>query len=172
MNALSPGKNPPDEINVVIEIPKGSNIKYEIHPKIGILFVDRILSVAMSYPCNYGFIPKTKEKDGDPLDVFVIGDPVIPMSIIRANPIGLLLTEDQEGLDSKIIAVPIIQIDPSSSVYLDAYTISEPMSKQIEHFIEHHKDLEKGKYVKIISWEGKESAKKKISASLHEYNRT
>jgi len=172
LNALSPGNNPPEEINVVIEIPQGSNIKYEIHPKIGMLFVDRILSVAMSYPCNYGFIPKTKEKDEDHLDVFVIGDPVVPMSIIRANPVGLLLTEDQEGLDSKIIAVPVKQIDPGFSIYLDAHTISEYMRKRIEHFIEHHKDLEKGKYVKIISWEGKEAAKKKILASLHEYNRT
>src|SRR5690242_19581300 len=116
--ALSAGKNPPDEVNVVIEISKGSNIKYEVDPETGALFVDRILSTSMSYPCNYGFIPKTKEDDGDPVDVFVlvndpvdvfvlVNDPVVLMSIIRCRPVGVLLTEDQDGKDCKIIAVPL-----------------------------------------------------------------
>src|SRR5437870_8411958 len=108
LDALSAGKSPPDEINVVIEIPKGGKIKYEIDTQTGSLFVDRILSTAMSYPCNYGYIPKTKEDDGDPIDVFVLAnDPVVLMSVIRCQPVGVLLTEDQDGKDSKIIAIPI-----------------------------------------------------------------
>ena len=101
IDALSAGKNPPDEINVLIEIPKGSNIKYEIDSETGALFVDRILSTSMSYPCNYGFIPNTKEEDGDPVDVFVLSNnPVVVMSIIRCKPNRL--TKDQDGQDSKI----------------------------------------------------------------------
>jgi inorganic pyrophosphatase len=113
LNALNAGKNAPYEINVVIEIPKGSNIKYEIGSEAeGGLFVDRILSVSISYPCNYGFIPKTKEDNGDPVDVFVLSNnPLAVMSIIRCKPIGVLSTKDQDGQDSKIIAVPIANID-------------------------------------------------------------
>jgi inorganic pyrophosphatase len=115
LDALSAGKNPPQEINVVVEIPRGSRIKYEIDIETGALFVDRILSTPMVYPCNYGFIPKTEE-DEDPVDVFVLGnDPVASMSIIRSKPIGVLLTEDQDGQDSKIIAIPILKIDPNFS---------------------------------------------------------
>ncbi|MDQ3902731.1 MAG: inorganic diphosphatase, partial [Thermoproteota archaeon] len=108
LDILAPGKNPPDEINAVIEIPKGSSIKYEIDAESGAVFVDRKLFTAMFYPCNYGFIPQTREDDGDPIDVLVLGnDAVIPMSVIRANPVGVLQTEDEEGQDSKVIAVPI-----------------------------------------------------------------
>ncbi|MFL6329653.1 MAG: inorganic diphosphatase, partial [Nitrososphaeraceae archaeon] len=107
LDILTPGKNPPDEINAVIEIPKGSNIKYEIDAESGVVFVDRKLFTAMFYPCNYGFIPQSREDDGDPVDVMVLGnDAVMPMSVIRANPVGVLLTEDEEGQDSKVIAVP------------------------------------------------------------------
>ena len=94
--SLKAGKNPPDEINVVIEIPKGSNIKYEVDDSTGALFVDRQLLPAMFYPCNYGFVPQTKEKDGDPVDVLVLGeDPVAPSAVIKANPVGVLRTADE-----------------------------------------------------------------------------
>lgn len=172
IDKLNSDKNPPDVINVIIEIPKGSNIKYEMDTESGAIFVDRILSTAMFYPCNYGFIPNTKEEDGDPLDVLVLGDdPVMPMSVIRALPVGVLLTEDQEGQDLKIIAAPIAKIDPSFSTITDVNSIPEHILNQIKHFIEHHKDLEKGKYVKVISWAGKEIAKKNISIAIERYKK-
>jgi inorganic pyrophosphatase len=172
LEALSAGKNPPDEINVVIEIPKGSNIKYEIDSETRALFVDRILSTSMSYPCNYGFIPKTKEEDGDPVDVFVLSnDPLVTMSIIRCQPVGVLLTEDQNGQDSKIIAIPITKIDPDFSSVTDLTNIPEHTLSQLKHFIEHHKDLEEGKYAMIKGLEREEVAKKKISESIEKYNK-
>jgi len=170
LNALSPGKNPPDEINVVIEIPKGSAIKYEIDSYTGALFVDRILSTSMVYPCNYGFIPKTEE-DEDLIDVFVLGnDPLVPMSIVRSIPIGVLLTEDQDGQDSKIIAIPIPRIDPDFSRIIDLSGVGEYTLNQLKHFIEHHKELEKGKYVNIKEFKDKEAAKKTISDAIEKYN--
>jgi inorganic pyrophosphatase len=171
LNALTPGKNPPDEINVVIEISKGSAIKYEIDRYTGALFVDRILSTSMVYPCNYGFIPKTEE-DEDLIDVFVLGnDPVVPMSIVRSIPIGMLLTEDQDGQDSKIIAIPIPRIDPDFSRIIDLSDIGEYTLNQLKHFIEHHKELEKGKYVNIKEFKDKEAAKKTISDAIQKYNK-
>jgi inorganic pyrophosphatase len=126
LDALSAGKNPPEEINVVVEIPRGSRIKYEIDSETGALFVDRVLSTSMVYPCNYGFIPKTEEDDEDPVDVFVLGnDPIVSMSIIRSKPIGVLSTEDQDGQDSKIIAIPIPKIDPNFSSIIDLNDIQE-----------------------------------------------
>ena len=143
ISKLNSDNNPQDGINVIVEIPKGSNIKYEIDVENGALFVDRKLSTTMFYPFNYGFIPNTKEDDGDPVDVFVLGDyPLVPMSVIRANPVGMLLTEDQDGRDSKIIAVPIEKVDPSFSNVTDINSIAEHIRNQIKHFIEHHKDLE------------------------------
>lgn len=167
---LKAGKNPPDEINVVVEIPRGSNIKYEIDDESGALFVDRKLFTAMFYPCNYGFVPQTREKDGDPVDVLVLGnDPVAPSSVIRANPVGVLITTDEEGEDSKIVAVPISKVDPSFADVRDIDAIPLHMRDQIKHFFEHYKELEKGKYVKVKSWENRESAKKKISEALERY---
>ncbi len=172
LEALSAGKSPPDEINVLIEIPKGSNIKYEIDSETGALFVDRILSTSMSYPCNYGFIPKTKEEDGDPVDVFVLAnDPLVTMSIIRCQPVAGVLTEDQNGQDSKIIAVPITRIDAEFSSVTDLNAIPEHTLSQLKHFIEHHKDLEEGKYVKIQGLEDKEVTKKKISEAIEKYDK-
>jgi inorganic pyrophosphatase len=172
INTLKPGKNPPHEINAVIEIPQGSSIKYEIDSESGALFVDRKLFTAMVYPSNYGFIPQTEEDDGDPLDIIVLGnDPVVPMSIIRAHPIGVLLTEDEEGRDSKIIAVPIKKLDPSLSFITDISSIPEHVRDQIKHFFEHYKELEKGKYVKVIGWEDKEVAMRKVSEAIERYKK-
>ena len=170
LDSLRPGKNPPDEINAVIEIPKGSNIKYEIDAESGAVFVDRKLFTAMFYPCNYGFIPQSMEDDGDPVDVLVLGnDAVIPMAVIRANPVGVLLTEDEEGQDSKVIAVPITKLDPSFSSVTNINSIPEHIRGQIKHFFEHYKELEKGKYVKVIGWEDKETAKKRICQAIDRY---
>ena len=151
IDRLKPGTKPPDEINVVVEIPKGSSIKYEIDPSGGIS-VDRILFPAIFYPCNYGFIPQTKEESGDdagadPIDVFILGNfSLLPKSVISCRPVGVLLTEDQGGIDPKIIAVPLTKIDPTFSTILDIKDIQENVLTQLKHFIEHHKDLEEGKY--------------------------
>jgi inorganic pyrophosphatase len=170
LDILTPGKNPPDEINAVIEIPKGSNIKYEIDAESGAVFVDRKLFTAMFYPCNYGFIPQSREGDGDPVDVLVLGnDAVMPMSVIRANPVGILLTEDEEGQDSKVIAVPIAKLDPSFSSITNIDNIPEHICNQIKHFFEHYKELEKGKYVRVKGWEDKEIAKERISEAIDRY---
>ncbi|HSF50308.1 MAG TPA: inorganic diphosphatase [Nitrososphaeraceae archaeon] len=162
----------PNQINVMIEIPKGSNIKYEIDKDSGILFVDRKLFTAMFYPCNYGFIPSTLEGDGDPVDVLVIGEfAVFPLSIIRAIPVGVLLTEDEEGQDSKIIAIPISKIDSSFSSINDVDDIPETLKKQIEHFFAHYKELEGGKYVRITGWGNREMAEKRITEAIQRYSK-
>ncbi len=172
IDALKAGKNPPDEINVVIEIPKGSNIKYEIDDETGAVFVDRKLFTAMFYPCNYGFVPQTKEKDGDPVDVLVLGnDPFVPSSVIRANPVGVLITADEEGEDAKVVAVPVAKVDPSFSEVKDIASVPQYIQDQIKHFFEHYKELEKGKYVKVKGWENKESAKKKIAEAMERYKK-
>ena len=170
LDILEPGRNPPDEINAVIEIPKGSSIKDEIDAESGMVFVDRKLFTAMFYPCNYGFIPQSREDDGDPVDVLVLGnDALIPMSVIRANPIGILLTEDEEGQDSKVVAVPIAKLDPSFSNITNINNVPEHTRNEIKHFFEHYKELEKGKYVKVKGWEDKEVAKKRICQAIDRY---
>jgi inorganic pyrophosphatase len=114
----------------------------------------------MVYPFNYGFIPNTRENSGDLVDVFVLGDdPLVPISIIQAHPMGILLTEDQDGKDSKIIAAPFEKVDDTYSAFTDLTSITIPIRNKLEHFIRHHKDLEKGKYVNIIRWENKNLAK-------------
>lgn len=169
-DTVNAGENAPEEINVIIEIPKGSSIKYELDTTNGLIFVDRILLSAMYYPCNYGSIPKTKEEDGDPVDVLVLGnDPIIPMAVIRARPVGVLLTEDEKGHDSKIVAAPLNKIDPSFSAIKEVDDIPGYLRNQITHFFEHYKELEQGKYVKIIGWKGREIAKKQISEAINKF---
>ena len=163
-------KQSPDQCTVIIEIPKGSNIKYEYDMESGFIIVDRKLFTAMYYPCNYGFIPNTLEKDGDPVDVLVLGEtPFAPLSLIKVIPIGVLQTEDEEGHDSKIVAIPTSKIDHSFSAVSDIGDVPQHLKDQIKHFFEHYKELEKGKFVKISGWEGKESAVKKISDAINSY---
>lgn len=157
---------------VMIEIPKGSNIKYEYDAESGFILVDRKLFTAMYYPCNYGFIPNTLEKDGDPLDVLVLGEtPLAPLSLIKVIPVGVLQTEDEEGQDSKIVAIPTSKIDPSFSTVQDIEDVQQHLKDQIKHFFEHYKELEKGKFVKISGWEGKESAVRKITDAISSYQK-
>ena len=172
INSAKTGKDPPGDINVIIEIPKGSNIKYEIDIECGLLLVDRKLPTSMVYPFNYGFIPMTKESNGDPVDVFILGDdPLLPMSIIQAHPIGVLLTEDQDGQDSKIVAVPVEKVDSYYSALNDLTNLSIPIRNKLEHFIQHHKDLEEYKYVNIIGWKNKNVAEKIITEAIETYRR-
>ena len=161
LNKLSIGKNAPDEVNVVIEIPQGGvPIKYEIDKESGALFVDRFLTTAMYYPGNYGFVPHTLSNDGDPCDVVVIGQlPVLPGAVILARPIGALLMEDESGQDEKIIAVPVTKLHPYYSNVKTYKDLPEIVGEQLVHFFEHYKDLEKGKWVKVSGWVGPDEAK-------------
>ncbi|MGH9889909.1 MAG: inorganic diphosphatase [Nitrososphaeraceae archaeon] len=162
--------DPSKTINIVVEIPKGSSIKYEFDTATGLLFVDRKLYTAMNYPFNYGFIPRTLEMDGDPVDALILGeDPVVPLSIVKSRPIGVLLTEDEEGQDSKVIATPVSKIDPTFSKIDDIKDLPEYIENQIKHFFEHYKELEEGKFVKVKGWEGKQGAVKKITDSIQRY---
>ena len=133
---------------------------------------------AIFYPCNYGFIPQTKEQGGDyagadPIDVFILGNfSLLPTSVISCRPVGVLLTEDQGGIDPKVIAVPLTKIDPTFLAILDINDIQENVRTHLTHCIEHHKDLEEGKYVKILGWEGKDAAKGMISKAIIRYNKS
>ena len=161
-----------DEIDVLIEISKGTNVKYEMDLKTRKLSVDRTLFTSMYYPYNYGFVPNTEDSTGDPVDVFVLGDdPFEPMSTIKSRPIAVLLTEDQGGPDPKIIAAPIDKVDPSFSTVLDSKSLQNHICTTLEHFVLHHKDLEKGKYVKIIGWRDKEFAKEIISEAIERWSK-
>ena len=169
-NNISSGKNPPNDIHVVIEIPKDSNIKYEVDEKTGILFVDRKLYTAMAYPFNYGYIPQTKEEDGDPIDVLILSnDQYSPLSVVRSKPIGVLIMEDEEGKDSKIIVVPDKKIDSNYSKFDEIDQIDKDILDKIKHFFEHYKELEKDKFVKVLDWENKNRAQKIITEGIKRF---
>lgn len=168
---IDAGRKVPDEVNVVIEIPaNGDPVKYEVDKKSGALFVDRFMTTAMHYPCNYGYIPHTLGNDGDPVDVLVIAPfSLLHGSVIRCRPVGLLKMTDEAGEDSKILAVPI---DKSSVLYRDIKSpqdLPEQLLQCISHFFQHYKDLEQGKWVKVQGWEGAEAAKKEILSSAERY---
>jgi len=168
---IGPGDKAPNEIHVVIEIPMNSNVKYEIDKETGLLFVDRILFTSMIYPFNYGFIPATLEEDGDPVDVLVLGyDKLQPGSVIKARPIGVLETEDEKGRDAKIVAVPVDKIDPRFENIRDISDLPQNYRDRIAHFFEHYKELEKGKWVKVVGWRGREDALKRISDAIKRYS--
>ncbi len=154
LDHVATGKNPPDEINVVIEIPKDSDpVKYEVDKESGAIFVDRILSTPMRYPCNYGYVPKTLGGDGDPIDVLVVLPlPLIPGSVIRCRPVGVLRMTDEAGGDEKLLAVPADKIFSGYSHIHDINDVSPHWLERIGHFFEHYKDLEKGKWVKVERW--------------------
>lgn len=163
MMKLTAGDNAPEEINVFVEIPQGSSIKYEVDKDSGLLFVDRFLHTAMSYPFNYGFVPQTDAEDGDAVDVLLISSmPVTPGSVVRARPIGMLEMEDEAGMDNKILAVPIKKIDPDYTDIEDINDISEHTKNKIKHFFENMKSLEKGKWVKLKNFLGKDAAMEEI----------
>lgn len=167
INKISSGKNPPEKINVVVEIPQGSSVKYELDKNSGAVVVDRFLYTSMYYPFNYGFIPQTHAEDGDPVDVVLISSlPVVPGSVIPAHPIGLLKMEDEAGPDDKIIAVPTEKIDPALAHMKDISDINNHLKKRIKHFFESYKELEPGKWVKTKEFLAKESAEKEIKRSL------
>jgi len=162
------GKNPPFDINVVIEIPQGGEpVKYEFDKESGALMVDRFLHTAMFYPGNYGFIPHTLAEDGDPCDVLVVGrTPVVPGAIIRSRPVGALLMEDEAGPDEKIIAVPVDALHPYYTGVRSYEDLPVILRDQISHFFQHYKDLEKGKWVTIVRWVGPTECAELISKGI------
>ncbi|MBF8246514.1 MAG: inorganic diphosphatase [Rickettsia sp.] len=163
-----PGINKDGSINVLIEIPMNSPpVKYELDKSSSLMFVDRFVQTSMFYPCNYGFIPNSHSKDGDPLDVLVITNfPVITGAVIKSKPIAILIMEDESGVDEKIIAVPTSKIDKSFEEIDDIDSLSNNWKEKITHFFEHYKDLEKGKWVKIKGWKGKSYALDIINNSI------
>jgi len=172
LDKVSPGRDVPHDINVIIEIPSHSDpVKYEVDKETGALFVDRFMSTAMFYPCNYGYIPHTLSEDGDPVDVLVVTPlPLISGSVIRCRPLGVLNMSDEAGVDAKLIAVPV---DKLSVLYKDCKSTDDlppSLLAQISHFFEHYKDLENGKWVKVEGWAGVEDAKSEIVASVRRYN--
>lgn len=168
---LSPGDNVPHRVNVVIEIPLGSNVKYEFDREMGVIRVDRVLYTSMVYPFNYGFIPGSLEEDGDPLDVLVISNQSLyPGVIIEVRPIGVFKTEDEEGIDRKIIAVPVDKIDPTLSKVSELEDLPEIVKLKIAHFYEHYKEIEPNKWVKIAGWGSSAEAKAIIIDAINRYN--
>ena len=164
---VSAGKNAPQgEINVFVEIPKDSNIKYELDKESGIVFVDRFLHTAMRYPFNYGFIPNTLSEDGDPIDVLVLSEYSVAVgTVIPSVVIGMLDMEDEAGGDVKILAVPHSKIDPLYGEFT-METLPKAIKNKIKHFFENYKTLEPEKWVKIKEWKGKEVALKTVQKSL------
>lgn len=168
LQSIPIGSNPPWDVNVIIENPMGGEpVKYELDKASGVLFVDRFLHTAMHYPGNYGFVPHTLSGDGDPIDVLVAGHtPVIPGAVLRSRPIGVLVMEDENGDDEKILAVPIDSLHPYHAEVRTYRDLRPIMVEQIAHFFTHYKDLEKGKWSRILRWGGPDEAASLINAAI------
>ena len=173
LDRVPSGKDLPNDFNVVIEISMHSEpIKYEVDKESGAIFVDRFMSTAMHYPCNYGYIPHTLSGDGDPVDVLLLSPvPLISGVVVRCRPVGILKMTDEAGGDEKLLAVPI---DKLCNVYHKIKTpddLPAPTLDQIRHFFEHYKDLEPGKWVKVEGWFGPDDARREILAGVERYTR-
>ena len=171
LDRVPSGSDVPNDCNVIIEIPMHAPpIKYEVNKETGAMFVDRFMWTAMHYPCNYGYIPQTVADDGDPVDVLVVTPyPLIPGVVVTCRPIGILKMEDEAGGDSKLLAVPIDKILPIYTHWQKPEDMNVLRLQQIQHFFEHYKDLEKGKWVKIQGWEGPESAREEIRVGMKNF---
>jgi inorganic pyrophosphatase len=173
LHLVSAGRNVPDEINVIIEIPKDAEpVKYEVEKESGAIFVDRILSTPMRYPCNYGYVPHTLCGDGDPADVLVLMPlGLIPGSVIQVRPVGVLRMIDEAGNDEKILAVPIDKVFPGYAHIQHIDDVPKHWLDRIGYFFEHYKDLEAGKWVKVLGWEGIDAAKKEVVDGIAAYKK-
>lgn len=171
LDNLSPGKNLPEEVNVVIEIPShGSPVKYELDKDSGALIVDRFLTAPMFYPCNYGFVPHTLSDDGDPVDVLVVTPmPLISGSIISSRPVGMLKMSDEAGMDAKILAVPSSRLHTQYDDVASYKDLPKELIQQITHFFEHYKKLEPNKWVKVEEWVGVKEAQAEIVEGVKRY---
>jgi inorganic pyrophosphatase len=174
LDRVPAGRDLPHDFNVIIEIPMNADpIKYEVDKETGAVFVDRFMSTAMHYPCNYGYIPHTLSDDGDPVDVLVISPvPLITGVVVRCRPIGMLKMEDEAGDDAKLLAVPIDRLCPLYRTVQSPRDVPELVTSQIAHFFAHYKDLEPGKWVKVTGWVGAEEAKSEILTSARRYQET
>ncbi|MGD8784922.1 MAG: inorganic diphosphatase [Thioalkalispiraceae bacterium] len=171
LDRVGPGKDIPNDFNVIIEIPSHSDpVKYEVDKETGAMFVDRFMNTAMHYPCNYGYIPKTLSEDGDPVDVLVVTPiPLISGSVIRCRSIAMLEMEDESGPDAKILAVPIDKLCTMYRNVHKAEDLPPLILEQIKHFFEHYKDLEKNKWVKVKGWLNGEATVKEIKDSIKRF---
>ena len=174
LNKVTPGSKVPEAFNVIIEIPMNADpIKYEVDKESGALFVDRFMGTAMHYPTNYGYVPQTIAGDGDPVDVLVITPvPLIPGVVVTCRAIGILKMEDEAGQDGKILAVPTDKILSIYTQWQKPEDLNPMRLKTIAHFFEHYKDLEPNKWVKILGWEGPESAHQEILEGIANYQKS
>jgi inorganic pyrophosphatase len=172
LDRVSSGKDVPNDINVIIEIPADSDpVKYEVDKDTGAMFVDRFMSTAMHYPCNYGYIPHTLSDDGDPVDVLVATPyPLISGSVVRCRPVGVLKMTDESGDDAKVLAVPVSKLCTSYAEVKGPEDMPKLLLDQIAHFFEHYKDLDEGKWVRVEGWAGVEAAKEEILSSVKMFN--
>ncbi len=173
LDNVTPGPQVPDAFNVIIEIPMNADpVKYEVDKASGAIFVDRFMSTSMHYPTNYGYVPRTISGDGDPVDVLVITPvPLIPGVVVTCRPIGILMMQDEAGDDGKVLAVPIDRILSIYSQWQKPEDLNPLRLKTISHFFEHYKDLELGKWVKILGWQGADVARKEIMDGIANYQR-
>ncbi len=171
LDLVTPGKNAPEEFNVIIEIPMNADpIKYEVDKASGAIFVDRFMSTAMHYPTNYGYVPKTISGDGDPVDVLVITPvPLIPGVVVTCRALGMLKMQDEAGEDAKLIAVPTNKILSIYSQWKTIEDLNPARLNTISHFFEHYKDLEVGKWVKVLGWADVAAAHKEIVDGMASY---
>ena len=174
LDHVKAGRALPDDFNVVIEIPMNADpIKYEVDKESGAIFVDRFLATAMHYPCNYGYVPGTLSDDGDPIDVLVITPfPLQHGIVVRCRPLGVLDMQDEAGGDQKLLAVPVDKILPWYKQWASPSDIAPERLAQIQHFFEHYKDLEPGKWVKIAGWSGPDRARELIMQAVADYRAT
>ena len=173
LDAISVGRDPPREVNVVVEVPVGGEpIKYEMDKAAGALIVDRFLYTAMRYPGNYGFIPHTLSEDGDPCDVLVANQRgIIPGAVLAVRPVGVLKMQDEAGGDEKVLAVPMPKLTKRYAHVMNYTDLPEITLQQMRHFFEHYKDLEPGKWVKVLGWGDAAEAKRMISEAIERAKR-
>jgi inorganic pyrophosphatase len=173
LDNVTPGKEAPHFFNVIIEIPMNADpVKYEVDKETGAIFVDRFMSTSMHYPTNYGYVPQTISGDGDPVDVLVITPvPLIPGVVVTCRPIGILKMEDEAGMDGKVLAVPTDKILSIYTQWQKPEDLNPLRLKTIAHFFEHYKDLEIGKWVKIIGWVGPDAARAEVLEGMTNYKK-
>jgi inorganic pyrophosphatase len=171
IDAIAIGNNPPEDVNVIIEVPIGGEpIKYEMDKAAGTLAVDRFLHTPMRYPGNYGFVPHTLSEDGDPIDVLVANTrPIVPGAVINVRPVGVLKMQDEAGGDEKIVAVPVPRLTRRYEKVHNYTDLPDITLKQIQHFFEHYKDLEPGKWVKIGDWGDEDAARQLITEAIERH---
>lgn len=167
LKKLADQKMTPDNFIAVIEIPMGSNIKYELDKETETIFVDRFAFTSMGYPLNYGFVPGTMANDGDPVDVLVLtSTAVAPGCAVKCKVIGMLVMEDEAGMDEKLLAVPLPKVDTFSAHIESLDDVTEAVKNKIKHFFERYKELEPGKWVKVKDWKSREEAEKYLADAL------